>query len=158
MKSISAVLLASIVPVVSHASQVQISATAYSSDDCAYYSASLADLSVSIKTDLPWGSRVIFRYGFHDDFSKTDWLSSSQEEMTATAAYTWSATLRGIEVDSRGSSYYDQIQFDFQVILPDGSTSYDNGGSSYGFYQAGLPSRSCEAGSPQALVSTPVNK
>jgi len=152
MKKIIIILMTVVtLPLGVSASQVSVSATAYSADSCRYYSTSLTNMRFNLVDNIPWGSHVFLRYGFHDSFSNQDWTGGSEVEMTAIAPDTWDALVQKVQVDSRGGSYFTEVQFDIKVVSADGAAVYDNGGALYGFYRAELPNRTCQSGELEPL-------
>jgi len=123
---------------------------------------------------LPWGTSVALVYGWggtswgHGNPStRFDWANTQTVAVSASAPYTWSATVTSIISTRSGSWLYDELDFVWKVTLPNGFTFYEKGnGSTWGYYAAGLSAvqeRPCVndsnfIGTPTPLVVTSVEK
>jgi hypothetical protein len=143
------------------AAEIGVQGRTYSATQCAYYSGSMGDLKFTYSDPLPAGARVVMRYGFHNNFVKgdaADWVAQAEAEMSATGPNAWSASLDRVALDARGGFYYDRVEFVFHVILANGNSFFDNGGSITGYYAADLPQRTCDLGQLEPLPIATVKK
>lgn len=138
---------------------------------CSYYSTQNVEVTLSyVNTGLPWGTSVNLMYGWGGasgaGSTPFDWQNTTTVAAPATAPYTWGTTVTSIIAARSSSQYYANIDFVWQVTLPDGSVFYEKGNSStYGYYLADfsqLPrpcvSDSSFIGTPQPLTVTTVEK
>lgn len=97
-----------------------------------------------VDTNIPWGSRVNVLYGFQkSSFGRpqiSDWADSQSLALVAKGAYSWGMFIT-LPVRAPGRFKYSQINFVFEVILPDGTKVYEKGNNSArGFFTADLES------------------
>ena len=95
-----------------------------------------------VDTRIPWGSRVKVIFGFRK-FSAgrpeiKDWADIQTLELGAFEPYAW-RTFTTIPVQAPRTFKYSQINFVFEITLPDGTKVYEKGNNSTrGFYMADL--------------------
>lgn len=109
---------------------------------CVYASSYEAEVGLSYRNyTLPWGTSVSLVYGWSgsDNGIPFDWDNTQTVVVSASAPYTWSATVRS-QLSSRSSpKYYTDINFVWKVVLPNGYEFYEKGnGSTWGYYSASL--------------------
>lgn len=125
---------------------------------CGYYSSQEAEVELSYRNyDLPWGTWVTLIYGWGGKVlaggdappNYFAWENTSAKEAPATAPWTWGTTVRS-QIAARSSpKYYEQVDFVWEVHLPDGSVFYEKGNTSaLGSYKADF------SGVPNACTST----
>lgn len=138
-------------------SDISVKGIVYSSNHCGNSSTLLGDFAVKYENlDVPWGVEVTVHYGFHDAYDGGSWKALGAQTLSATAPYTWEATLPSITVASKSYYAYDKIQFYFQIRkLNDNKSSYDNGGNEHNRYEADFQA-GYVACSPGPLQSLPV--
>lgn len=101
-------------------------------------STTTADLSVSLRSDLPFGSTVRVRYGFGQTGS--DWQNQHEVEASAVAPWEWRAHFTETLHERGWERAYTKLNFVFIVTTPDGNVHYEKGNDSvWGFYEATLP-------------------
>jgi hypothetical protein len=114
------------------------------------YQNTKGDFAVSFKDYLPYGTKVIVKYGFfghrmvyESNDAKTvrlEWDMGGYADSLGVSDYTWTANI-SVTLHKAGDSHnYEAIRFVFLVVLPDGSSYYDKGtNSNLGFYEAYFP-------------------
>ncbi|NMO13953.1 hypothetical protein HPC49_08845 [Pyxidicoccus fallax] len=108
---------------------------------CGYFSTSQAEITLTYRNqDLPWGTSVFLIYGFGGSTSPTttfDWAPQpTTVEAPAVAGWHWEATVVSV-IRARSSTQYNNINYVWKVVLPDGNVFYEKGNSStYGYYSA----------------------
>ncbi len=110
-----------------------------------YWTATNCEWRVNfVDETIPWGARVFLRHGFQrEDLVEGNWFASSPwndltvTEMSATDPYTWSTVVEK-QISSRSASFrYSDLDFVFEIRLPDGSLRYVRGTSSpFGYFTA----------------------
>ncbi len=107
---------------------------------------------------MPWGTSVELIYGWGGSSwggpstTTFDWANTQTIPVSASAPYTWSATVTSVIATRTGSSEYTSIQFVWKVSMPNGHVFYEKGnGSTWGFYNAPLGSL---LGAPCSNTST----
>lgn len=98
---------------------------------------------------LPWGVKVELLRGlagqdwcggceppYHEFFN---WRDKKFVEMTTVAPWTWKAETEAYGYAASAGGQYDALEFVVRITYPDGSVSWDNGGSSWGYYEVDVP-------------------
>lgn len=156
MKSLYSILVLGVMAFSSASfAEVYVESRAYR-PDCAYYSSSVGDFAVYLNNlILAPQTRIRMVFGFHDRFQNRFWVGEQQSMMKPSGAGQWMGMIASIPVDARGSYYFDEIEFAFEILLPNGQRYWDNGGQSpRGYYYAPIPERTC--GVVPAYLSMPV--
>lgn len=136
---------------------------------CVYASSYETEVTASYRNyDLPWGTSVFLVHGWGGSNNGTpfDWDNTQTVQASASAAYTWSATVRATTSTRSSPKYSEHLDFVWKVVLPNGSEFYEKGNpSTWGYYAANfasLPgpcvSDSNFIGTPQPLTVTSVVK
>lgn len=131
------------------ASNISVQGKIYSPTQCHYFWEEYGVFNINYQNkQLPWGTRVKLRYGFHDKFRVNSyWQHQDEMELNSTAPYTWGGILEKT-VAQRGSFYFNYLEFVFQISLPNGQVYFENGDQSpMGYYGANLSNLniSCQA-------------
>ena len=119
---------------------------------CEYGSAYEVEVTVSYRNadvaNVPAGSTVFLVYGWDGGYLNYDgqnrppfdWLGRQTVPATAGAASTWSATVRGTTSTRTGTQYFENLDYVWKVVRPDGSEFYDKGNnpSTWGYHAAVL--------------------
>ena len=127
--------LLALVTTTTNAAEIQVSTRGFVSA-CGYYSNTQVDWALKyVDTQIPWGSKLYLVSGLGGQVStgtspelqSVRWDQKRDEEMIATAPYTWELQSRRV-IHQRGNLYdYDSISFVVRVELPRGAVRYDNG-------------------------------
>ncbi|MFP2928139.1 hypothetical protein ACLESO_23650 [Pyxidicoccus sp. 3LG] len=120
---------------------------------CVYAYSYEAEVSLSYRNyTLPWGTSVYLIYGWGGISNNVpmDWDNTQTLTVSASAPYTWSATVRSIFSNrTTPQNRYDHVDFVWKVVLPNGFTFYEKGnGSTWGYYSAalsGITDRPCSS-------------
>jgi len=137
---------------------------------CEYGSAYEVEVTVSYKNDtLPSGSSVFLVYGWDGGYLNYDgqnrppfdWLGQQTVQATAGAApFTWSATVRGVTSTRTGQQYFENLDYIWKVVRPDGTVLWDKGNNptALGYHAAilqGMPAP-CAYSGYGGFIGTPV--
>lgn len=140
---------------------------------CGYYSTQNVEVTLDYQNQgLPWGTSVYLVYGWGGYTSTGSsnvpftWDQSKSIPVSASAPYTWRATVTSNIAVRSSPKFYDSINFVWRVVLPDGSEFYEKGNTStFGYYAASFANvpRPCVStsgfiGTPQALNVVSVEK
>ena len=161
-----ALLLAPIAaaPMASAAADVHVDGRFYTVSP-SYYTSTVGEFAVTFSEALPWGSRVLVKYGFggqRDDFSHgatqhLDWQDTQTVEAKSSAPYVWTANFSQTLHERSQPWSYDELQFVFIVQLPDGLKYYEKGSDTpLGFYDAKLPEGSTIGDGDATAVFQPI--
>lgn len=136
---------------------------------CEYASSYEVEVTLSYKNELlPSGSSVFLVYGWdggylnHDGQNRPpfDWLGQQTVPATAGAPFTWSATVRGTTSTRTGTQYFENLDYVWKVVRPDGSAFYDKGNnpSTWGYHAAVLQGMAapCASSTYSGFIGTPV--
>jgi len=138
--------------------------------ECLYAFDYFAEVNLSYRNySLPWGTSVELIHGWGGSswsqsggpITQFDWANTQTLPVSASAPYTWSATVSSI-ISERNDPWwnYDQLQFVWKVNLPNGHTFYEKGNSStWGYYTVSfsqIQDRPCTNGSTVIGTPTPL--
>ena len=149
MKKIALLLVILIFSVPAFASWVWVDGRAMI-NSATNYQNTRGDFAVSFKEYLPYGTKVVVKYGFfghrmvyESNNAKTvrlEWDMGGYAETVCVGDYTWTANISVVLHKAGDSHNYEAIRFVFLIMLPDGSTYYEKGtNSTLGFYEAYFP-------------------
>jgi hypothetical protein len=127
---------------------------------CIYASSYEAEVTLSYRNyTLPWGTSVSLIYGWGGTVlngGPFDWENTQTLAVSASAPYTWSATVRGTTSTRSSPKYYEHIDFVWKVVLPNGTEFYEKGnGSTWGYYAADVNNMPAPCVSDSNFIGTP---
>jgi hypothetical protein len=149
MNRFATFLLSSLVTAVAFASPIlTLEGRAYSDTQCGYYSSSSGEFLLEIRdARIEADSQVTVQVAFHDSWSQSDGRGYGYAKVQKGPAGYRIAELGPVVVDQRGSFYFDEIQFTYEIRTPgESEVIVERGGDDAAFYSADIPSRSCRAG------------
>ncbi len=112
-----------------------------------------SDFEVTYRNEnLPWGTRVALVAGYRCT-NKGSWTNRDYpNEMHAVSSYAWQARFTKTTGD-RYLGLCRNLEFVFEITLPDGSKYFDNGmRAPMGFYSAAIPYWSTDNGTLQPMA------
>lgn len=128
---------------------------AYSDTNCGIYSTSSADFRLDI-TDVRIrdSSDVKVNVAFHDTWTQNDGKGAVNFNLPTGGPGKRSVIFGPLQVDSRRTFYYDEIQITYE-IRDVFRTILEHGGSNTNFFSADVPGRECSRGDWRLLSVRP---
>jgi hypothetical protein len=141
LKLVLGVLFVGLAANSARASQIEVMARLYDTNHCQYYWTTSADFQFSYPANqLAQGSKVNVHYAFHDSISQLFWQSPNSAPATYdVSSGNFVANLNQVIVATRGTNYFNAIEYYFEIVSPNGSVFDDNGGQgAMGHYASSL--------------------
>ena len=146
--------------------RVRARTSGYRSDDNTNCYDTWFDTEVTYENkSLPWGVKVELVSAMQgvewwpDDVNNTyhyeyfDWKYEETKLAPAVGAWKWGAA-RG-QWNYVGGGSYSKLHFAFKITYPDGKVRWDNGGSSWGYYELTPPPAPCDPSWTPWVSTTP---
>lgn len=116
---------------------------------------------------LPWGVELSLWRGMAGEewcggcepayFGTFDWQYHEVDTLTASGPYRWSAHTEAYGFAADAGGRFTAMKYVVRIRMPDGSIRWDNGGSSFGYYEVPVPPPDCDASwTPYATNNSPL--